>query len=81
MKTSGLKVDQDADTLAFAAFRSGMDRASSASRRASSTPAAMMAKFAKDKTKPVVLRNNQHLSAGLWRHERLLPEPDDDGVR
>ena len=41
LKSSGLKVDQDADVLAFAAFRDQAARepASSASRRASSTPA------------------------------------------
>ncbi len=40
LKTSGLKVDQDADTLAFAAFRARQRRAraSSASRRGSSRP-------------------------------------------
>ena len=42
LKSSGLKVDQDADVLAFAAFRdprAAREPASSASPRASSTPA------------------------------------------
>src|SRR5271154_6198949 len=33
LKTSGLKVDQDADTLAFAAFRSGTDKNGNAGTR------------------------------------------------
>ena len=67
LKTSGLQVDQDADTLAFAAFRS--NGASSASGSGTGTrilgvaqgqfnTQAIMAKFAKEKTKPTMLRNN-----------------------
>ena len=41
--------------------------------------AAFMAKFAKDKTKPVNVRNND-LPDGFGGHERGVPEPDDDGV-
>ncbi len=67
LKSSGLQVDQDADTLAFAAFRSS--GASSASGAGTGTrilgvaqgqfnTQAIMAKFAKEKTKPTMLRNN-----------------------
>ena len=68
LKTSGLQVDQDADTLAFAAFRS-----SSAANSAANPGSGMrilgvaqgqfqtqiiFAKFAKEKTKSTMLRNN-----------------------
>jgi len=63
MKTSGLKVDQDADTLAFAAFRAsgtggdgtrivGVAQGQFHTREA-------MANFTKNKVKPVALRNHQ----------------------
>ena len=69
LKTSGLQVDQDADTLAFAAFRpSGTSNSTTA---ASGTGArilgvaqgqfqtqSILARFAKDKVKPTMLRNN-----------------------
>lgn len=60
LKTSGLKVDQDADVLTFAAFRNsgseathivGIAQGQFQSRQ-------ILANFAKSKTKPVVLRNN-----------------------
>jgi len=59
LKTSGLKVDQDADTLAFAAFRApGSDGTRIIGiAMGQFHSAAIMAKFAKDKTKPVALRN------------------------
>jgi hypothetical protein len=70
LKTSGLKVDQDADTLAFAAFRTagttdpktgntvgGGTRIIGVAQGQFQT-AAIMAHFAKDKVKPVMLRNN-----------------------
>jgi hypothetical protein len=67
LKTSGLQVDQDADTLAFAAFRTS--GASTASAEGTGTrilgvaqgqfnTQAILAKFAKEKTKPTMLRNN-----------------------
>ena len=70
LKTSGLQVDQDADTLAFAAFRTTAgSSAASASGSGSGTrilgvaqgqfqTQAILAKFAKEKTKPTMLRNN-----------------------
>jgi hypothetical protein len=86
LKTSGLQVDQDAETLAFAAFRApvsetpaepaptaagaanGAAKRTTTSEAASSRiigiaqgqfqTAAIMARFAKDKIKPVKYRNN-----------------------
>ena len=60
LKTSGLKVDQDADTLAFAAFR---DKAGTGTRilgvaQGQFQTADILAHFAKDKTKPVPYRQN-----------------------
>src|ERR1700760_600838 len=56
LKTSGLKVDQDADTLAFAAFRApGSDGTRIIGiAQGQFHSANIMAKFAKDKTKPVM---------------------------
>jgi len=78
LKTSGLQVDQDAETLAFAAYKapaSAPDGAAPAAKGAAAAPAggtriigvaqgqfqtaAIMAKFAKDKIKPVRVRNNE----------------------
>jgi hypothetical protein len=72
LKTSGLKVDQDADTLAFAAFKAPAASTTGAATTNTASggtriigvaqgqfqTAAILAKFAKDKTKPVKLRNN-----------------------
>lgn len=60
LKTSGLKVDQDADTLAFAAFRAP---GSDATRilgvaQGQFDYQRILADFARHKTKPVMLRNN-----------------------
>src|ERR1700704_6746738 len=61
LKSSGLKVDQDADVLAFAAFR---DSGGSQGTRIVGIAQGqfhtreIMANFTKNKTKPVVLRNN-----------------------
>jgi hypothetical protein len=59
LKTSGLKVDQDADTLAFAAFRApGSDGTRIIGiAMGQFHNKAIMDKFTKDKTKPVMLRN------------------------
>lgn len=60
LKTSGLKVDQDADILAFAAFRApgsettrtlGLAQGQFHTRE-------ILANFAKQKTKPILYRNN-----------------------
>ena len=60
LKTSGLKVDQDCDTLAFAAFRAN---GASGTRiigvaQGQFETAGIMGDFAKHKTKPVMMRNN-----------------------
>ncbi len=60
LENSGLKVDQDADTLAFAAFR---DKNGTGTRilgvaQGQFQTQAIMAKFTKDKTKPVMYRQN-----------------------
>jgi len=61
MKSSGLKVDQDADTLAFAAFHvlSGGDgtRIVGVAQGQFHTRE-VLANFTKQKTKPIVVRNN-----------------------
>ena len=69
LKNSGLKVDQDAETLAFAAFNApgGGNGATAASgggtriigvAQGQFQTQAIMANFAKQKTKPIMLRNN-----------------------
>lgn len=58
LKNSGLKVDQDADTLAFAAFRSGDGTRIVGIAQGQFHTGAVMANFAKSKTKPIILRNN-----------------------
>ncbi len=76
LKSSGLQVDQDADTLAFAAFKlssAGGSSGSSNNSSGSSSEAdarilgiaqgqfntqAILAQFAKAKTKPIMVRNN-----------------------
>ncbi|MBS1799407.1 MAG: hypothetical protein JSS95_06230 [Acidobacteria bacterium] len=59
LKTSGLKVDQDADVLTFAAFREGTQgtRIVGVAQGQFHTRE-IMANFVKSKTKPVALRNN-----------------------
>lgn len=60
LKTSGLKVDQDADVLTFAAFREGNSPGSRIVGIAQGQfhTREIMANFVKTKTKPVALRNN-----------------------
>ena len=60
LKTSGLKVDQDADTLAFAAFRdsNGTGTRILGVAQGQFQTAAIMANFAKNKTKPLMYRQN-----------------------
>jgi hypothetical protein len=58
LKSSGLKVDQDADVLAFAAFRDGNKGTRTVGiAQGQFHTREIMANFAKNKTKPVVLRN------------------------
>ncbi len=61
LKTSGLRVDRDADTLAFAAFRapgsSGNNTRTVGIAQGQFQTGSVMATFAKQKTKPQTLRN------------------------
>ncbi len=65
LKNSGLKVDQDADTLAFAAFRvkEGGSRVIGVAQGQFQTQS-VMNYFAKNKIKPVALRNNSMYPMG-----------------
>ena len=60
LKTSGLKVDQDADILAFAAFRvpAGDGTRTIGIAQGQFHTRDIMANFAKQKTKPIAFRNN-----------------------
>ena len=61
LKTSGLQVDQDADVLCFAAFRTGTgaDTAKIVGiAQGQFQTRSIMANFTKNKVKPVMLRNN-----------------------
>jgi len=61
LKSSGLKVDQDADTLCFAAFRTGASADSArivGIAQGQFQTRTIMANFVKNKVKPVMLRNN-----------------------
>jgi hypothetical protein len=67
LKTSGLEVDQDADTLAFAAFRApGVDNTRILGvAQGQFNYQGILAHFAKQKTKPVMVRNNQVYPMGV----------------
>ena len=59
LKTSGLKVDSDADILAFAAFRDGaVGTRTLGVAQGQFHTREIMANFVKNKVKPMVLRNN-----------------------
>lgn len=61
LKSSGLKVDQDADVLCFAAFRTGASADTArilGIAQGQFQTRAIMAKFTKDKVKPTIVRNN-----------------------
>src|SRR6202046_4919589 len=58
LKTSGLKVDQDAKTLAFAAFRQGDGTRIVGIAEGQFHTGAIMANFTKNKTKAITLRSN-----------------------
>jgi hypothetical protein len=57
LKSSGLKVDQDADVLAFAAFRDGKTTRVVGIAQGQFHTREIMANFTKNKIKPTVLRN------------------------
>ncbi len=58
LKSSGLKVDQDAETLAFAAFRAGDGTRIVGIAQGQFHTGAIMANFTKTKVKPFVIRSN-----------------------
>jgi hypothetical protein len=90
LKSSGLKVDQDADVLAFAAFR---DSASSQGTRIVGIAQGqfhtreIMANFTKNKTKPFVLRNNSIYPMGsngmsvVFLNQTTMVFGDKDSVK
>jgi hypothetical protein len=67
LKTSGLKVDQDADTLAFAAFRApGSDNTRILGvAQGQFNYQSILANFTKQKTKPVMVRQNPVYPMGV----------------
>jgi hypothetical protein len=94
LKTSGLQVDQDADTLAFAAFRlPGASDANGEGTRilgvaqGQFNTQAVMAKFTKEKTKPTMLRNNAIYPMGsggmsvAFLNQTTMVFGDKDAVR
>ena len=90
LKSSGLKVDQDADVLAFAAFR---DSGGSQGTRIVGIAQGqfhtreIMANFTKSKTKPVVLRNNSIYPMGsngmsvVFLNQTTMVFGDKDSVK
>jgi hypothetical protein len=89
LKTSGLKVDQDADVLAFAAFR---DDAGKGTRivgiaQGQFQTRSILANFAKNKTKPFVLRNNNIYPMGsngmsvVFLNQTTMVFGDKDAVK
>jgi len=89
LKTSGLKVDQDADTLAFAAFRAPGGTATRILGVAQGQfqTQSIMANFTKTKTKPVMVRNNSVYpmgSAGMsvvFLNQTTMVFGDKDAVK
>jgi hypothetical protein len=89
MKTSGLKVDQDADTLAFAAFHApGADATKIVGiAQGQFHTRELLANFTKQKTKPLVLRNNSIYpmgSAGMsvvFLNQTTMVFGDKDAVK
>jgi hypothetical protein len=89
LKSSGLKVDQDADVLAFAAFR---DSGSQGTRivgiaQGQFHTREIMANFTKSKTKPFVLRNNSIYPMGsngmsvVFLNQTTMVFGDKDSVK
>jgi len=87
LKTSGLKVDQDAETLAFAAFRSGDGTRIVGIAEGQFHTGAIMANFTKNKTKSTTLRSNQIYplgSAGMsvcFLNQTTMVFGDKDAVK
>ncbi len=91
LKSSGLKVDKDADTLAFAAFRVG-DSGTNMTRTVGIAQGQfrthdILQNFAKQKVKPIIVRNNSVYplgSAGMsvvFLNQTTMVFGDRDAVR
>jgi hypothetical protein len=89
LKSSGLKVDQDADVLAFAAFRdtSGQGTRIVGIAQGQFHTREIMANFTKNKTKPFVLRNNSIYPMGsngmsvVFLNQTTMVFGDKDSVK
>jgi hypothetical protein len=89
LKSSGLKVDQDADVLAFAAFRDtgGQGTRIVGIAQGQFHTREVMANFTKNKTKPVVLRNNSIYPMGsngmsvVFLNQTTMVFGDKDSVK
>jgi len=90
LKSSGLKVDQDADVLAFAAFRDsggGQGTRIVGIAQGQFHTREIMANFTKNKTKPYVLRNNSIYPMGsngmsvVFLNQTTMVFGDKDSVK
>jgi hypothetical protein len=89
LKSSGLKVDQDADVLAFAAFRDsgGQGTRIVGIAQGQFHTREIMANFTKNKTKPFVLRNNSIYPMGsngmsvVFLNQTTMVFGDKDSVK
>ncbi|HTF66085.1 MAG TPA: hypothetical protein VK638_25705 [Edaphobacter sp.] len=89
LKSSGLKVDQDADILTFAAFRAEGDQGDRTVGIAQGQfhTRDILASFTKSKTKPVILRNNSIYPMGnsgmsvVFLNQTTMVFGDRDAVR
>jgi hypothetical protein len=89
LKSSGLKVDQDADVLAFAAFRDPQGQGTRIVGIAQGQfhTREIMANFTKNKTKPFVLRNNSIYPMGsngmsvVFLNQTTMVFGDKDAVK
>ena len=90
LKSSGLKVDQDADVLAFAAFRDsggGQGTRIVGIAQGQFHTRDIMANFTKNKTKPFVLRNNNIYPMGsngmsvVFLNQTTMVFGDKDSVK
>lgn len=89
LKSSGLKVDQDADNLAFVAYRTGEGSMTSIIGIAQGQfrTRDILANFTKNKVKPVMLRNNAIYPMGtqgmsvVWLNQTTMVFGDKNAVR
>ena len=89
LKSSGLKVDQDADNLAFVAYRTGEGSSTNIIGIAQGQfrTRDIMAYFAKNKIKPTMLRNNAIYPMGaqgmsvVWLNQTTMVFGDKNAVR